>query len=285
MDTIWGTSLLDGFAARAHDAGWVGTWKAVAFLGSSTFFVVLLPLVLATLRARAALPFTIAVLGSGLLTEWLKHAVARPRLDPATFGAPILESADTFGVDAFPSGHALMAVVVWGWTASRRPFPGATWVAGLLVAAIATSRLTLLRHDLLDVGAGLAIGSVALLALVTGERRLRELWHLPWVEQAGLWLLLAGIAQAVLGTDATAILAGVLGGAGAGTAWVWGMRRASRVDLTRRLARGALALAGVAAIRWAASDLTGWTLFWTYAGAGFWVAGLVPRGLGGPIRD
>lgn len=285
MDTIWGTGLLEWCASRADDPAWVAGWRAVAFLGSSTFFVVLLPWVLATLRPRLGLPFTAAVLGSGLVTEILKHAVARPRLDPADFGAPVLEAADSFGADAFPSGHALMAVVVWGWIAARRPFPRAGWVAGLVVAAIAASRLALLRHDLLDVVAGLAIGGL-LLTLLVGWERLwaADLWELPWVEQAGIWLLVGLGVQAAAGLDSTAILAGVLSGAGVGTAWLRGTQKGGAVGWGRRFVRGLVALAGVLAVRQVAPDLHGWMLFGIYAAAGLWVTAVAPRWLGGPIR-
>jgi len=287
MESIWGTPLLEWFARHTHSTVWVAGWRGVAFLGSATFFVVLLPLALATLRARTGLHFTAAVLVSGVVTEVLKAAIARPRLDPASFGAGSLEAVGEFGVNAFPSGHVLMAVVVWGWVAAQRPFRGAGWVAGALITLIAASRMALLRHDLLDISAGLGVGALVLVAVRAVERRASEdLWQLPWVEQAGLWTISCGLVQWSVGMASTAVLTGVLAGAGVGTSLLAAKRAGSEVGLTRRWVRGILALGGVLVARQLASGpMPEWGLFGVYAAAGLWVALVVPGFLGGAIRS
>ena len=112
-----------------------------------------------------------------------------------------------------------MAVVLWGWIAWRIRHRAGRAILLLLIATIAASRLALLRHDLFDVGGGLVIGAMLLVALDTFDRRIvPSLGRLPAVEQAGLWLLGGVLLQLVAGLAVTALVLGVGVGLGCGAA-------------------------------------------------------------------
>lgn len=220
METIYGETLLRGLAQMADSGPWLGFWRTIAFLGSADFFALALPLLFAAAPARWALRLGGAFAVSAALTEFLKASVDRLRPDLLLLGvAAPLESAGAFENAAWPSGHALMAIVLWGWVAWRIRHRAARVILVLLITAIATSRLALLRHDLLDVGGGLMIGAVLLVILDTFDRRVApSLGRLPAIEQAGLWLLGGVLLQLAAGLPVTALVLGVGVGLGCGAA-------------------------------------------------------------------
>lgn len=139
---------------------------------------VVLPIVLASLarlwragRRLAAASLALTMAGQGLLQWGLKVLFARPR--PELVGA--LGDAPGF---SFPSGHALVGVVLYGYLAYlvglrwSRPAPrlalGAA--AGLVALAVGVSRLYLAVHYLTDVLAGWALGVVWLLLAARASR-------------------------------------------------------------------------------------------------------------------
>ena len=108
--------------------------------------------------------------GGEILNQAGKHLAGRAR--PPAMDA--LASADGY---AFPSGHAVLAAagwftITWVWTAphgggsgrARRP-PALASAAGLVVAAVAASRVVLGVHWLSDVIAGSGIGLAWAVAL------------------------------------------------------------------------------------------------------------------------
>ncbi len=287
MEELAGRQLLALLAARAADPAWRDVWQAIAFLGSADFFAVSLPLLFAFAPMRWALRLGLAFAASATTSEALKAAIGRPRMDPLEFGLPgALEDPGVYANHAFPSGHTLMAVVLWGTVAANVRSP---WLRGgcvALVAAIAFSRLALLRHDLIDVGGGLVIGAALLAALVAGERAWGDsLARLPRVERAGLWLLAALALQLALGLEITAVVLGVGAGLGVGAiAGAGRKRRTVRVPLGRGILRAGLAVGGVAGVRWLAEPGAGHApmlLFALYFVGALWVSGIVPSVLGG----
>lgn len=287
MEELAGRQLLALLAARAADPVWNELWRAIAFLGSADFFAVALPVLFAIAPMRWALRLGLAFTASATTSEALKAAIGRPRIDPLEFGLPAgLEDPGAYASHAFPSGHTLMAVVLWGSVAANARSPWLRAACAVLVAAIAFSRLALVRHDLIDVGGGALIGAVLLVLLVWGERAWGDsLARLPRVERAGLWLLAALAAHLAIGLEVTAVVLGVGAGVGvgaiAGAGW---KRRTERTSVALAVPRVVLAVAGVAAVRWIAEPGDGFTpttLFALYFVAAVWVAGLVPAALGG----
>ncbi len=110
---------------------------------------------------QRALGILIAVGGSGVAMEILKHVIARPR-PPHTFQA-YLETGYSF-----PSGHTTGAMALYGflwWLAWKHMAPGRTRTLVLallpiLIVAVGFSRLYLGVHYLSDVLGGFALGAV-----------------------------------------------------------------------------------------------------------------------------
>jgi membrane-associated phospholipid phosphatase len=279
VNEIYGEALLRQLADLAERPGWLSLWTAISFLGSATFFTLLVPALFALATQAFALRCTARVMISAWVTELLKWLVGRPRLDPLQLGATRpLEHAGLFENDSLPSGHALMAVVVWIGLARERASPARLAAASALVLLIAFSRLALLRHDLLDVVAGLLAGALLSATIEWLRRRLQAWRELPWIELAGLWAIASVLAQRAVPTDGAAVVSGVLAGVGFGAA----ARRnaAQRAPLTP----GALwiLLANwivVAALGWAAERMAvgqPLLLFGLYAAAGLWIAAVTP---------
>lgn len=176
---------LDGAVAvwlHSHATGFAtDVLRAVTQLGGATFLltvtiVAALVLLLKRRIAHAALMGAALVGGEGLNMA-LKAAFERPR---PSFSEPLATAAGY----SFPSGHAMVALTVYGALAfvtatsvkSRRAQALIPVAAAVLVLAIGFSRLYLGVHYVSDVlaayGAGLAWLTVCGLALL-GASRLR----------------------------------------------------------------------------------------------------------------
>jgi len=116
-------------------------------------------------RWGEAATMAIAALGALGLNFWLKELFGRARPE-------LWERVVEVRHYSFPSGHAMMSMVVYGfigyWLAARfRPYQG--WLlalATLIVVAIGTSRLYLGVHWPTDVAAGFAAGLVWLVSCI-----------------------------------------------------------------------------------------------------------------------
>ena len=189
--------------------------KAITALGEEELFLVLLPLLFWCVDPAVGARLLFAFLPSSYLNSLLKDVFAHPRpyeLDPTLK----LHDAEGYGL---PSGHAQLAVVVWGVIAAefRRAW---LWVVViLLMALIGFSRIYLGVHFPTDVLGGWALGAVSLVAYLALAPRFEA-----WVKKAGL------VAQLVLSVAASAALllvhptadtvpvTAVLAGAGVGVA-------------------------------------------------------------------
>jgi cation-transporting P-type ATPase E len=115
-------------------------------------------------RWRPALYLTLATAGAAIFVAGVKHFIQRPR--PVSIYDGIAEYS-------FPSGHASMSVVLFGFLAVilAQGAPSAwrrviAFAALLLILMISLSRVYLGAHWLSDVAAGLGFG-VAWIALLT----------------------------------------------------------------------------------------------------------------------
>jgi undecaprenyl-diphosphatase len=108
---------------------------------------------------RTALILVVDAITAGILDQTLKFCIARPR--PTLFDE--ITRPETF---SFPSGHAMMSMVVYGGIAAalvvHRPWRKPWLIGGtaLLILAIGFSRVYLGVHWPFDVLAGYAAGSV-----------------------------------------------------------------------------------------------------------------------------
>ena len=166
-------------------------WNFVTDFGDTAVTLPLAALMLAFLLVsgwrRAALSLAIALAACGV-------AIALTKLALESCGQPLLHTEITN-----PSGHAAVSATVYGslavlfadtTPASRRWIPIAG--AGLLLAAIALSRIVLDAHSLIEVVLGLAIGLAALGLFY------RYLSTEPAVAIRSLWLALGALAVIAL---------------------------------------------------------------------------------------
>lgn len=139
-------------------------------LGDGVVIALVAAVVLASLlwrRSWRTAGYWAAAVGFGqLVATMIKLVLQRPR--------PVTAQYDGLSTYAFPSGHATMSMVVYGFlavlVASQFPTPRrwlAYALAALLISAIAVSRLYLGAHWLSDVLGGLSLGLawVSLLAI------------------------------------------------------------------------------------------------------------------------
>lgn len=125
---------------------------------------------------------------SGLINGFLKDFFQDPRplielmLDPKV--------GTSYG---WPSGHAQIAVTLWGLIAYELKDKRATIGAGILIFLIAFSRMYLGVHDLGDVISGLVIGAIIL-----------AIWHLAVIYKIyeslskKSWMMAIGLFQIII---------------------------------------------------------------------------------------
>jgi membrane-associated phospholipid phosphatase len=142
----------------------LGTWlktpmEIFTFLGNEYFFLILLPALYWCLEAGIGLRVGIILLLSTSVNDSLKLAFHGPR--PYWFSTDVIRYASETSFGA-PSGHAQIAIGVWGMlAASLRKWWG--WlIAILIILLIGISRLYLGVHFPHDVILGWLIGAILL---------------------------------------------------------------------------------------------------------------------------
>lgn len=196
----------------------IGIWGLITQLGDPWFLMVLAILVyfLGAERSLAEGPrdgaFVLAVTFAAFsLIDLLKNLFAAPRPSGAgtvtipTWLPPVLEgtfrSVTTGTGYAFPSGHALGTTAVFAALASQLKVgsPSVRWaVAGAGVALVATSRVIIGVHFVVDVGVGVVAGaSLFAIAASIGEKRPLRVFALGIV----LGLLAVGVSATQLPGD------------------------------------------------------------------------------------
>jgi membrane protein DedA with SNARE-associated domain/membrane-associated phospholipid phosphatase len=169
-----------------HRVGWItGFMRGATWLGSNAVVIPVALIVAAAfvVRRRSYRPLVqlaAAVVSSILLYDAVKVWVHRPR-------PPIADRLVHVSGYSFPSGHATVAVAVWG-TMVLILAPGRSprmklllgVAAGAISLLVAVSRLYLGVHWFTDVVGGLALGAtilscIALLSLALGVESLRNL--------------------------------------------------------------------------------------------------------------
>lgn len=140
-----------------------------SFVGSETFFLILLPLGYWFVHKGAFGRFGLLLLLSALLNAYLKAVWQVPRPDVEW----LIETSGW----SFPSGHAQVAAAIWPWLAYES---GRRWcypAAAVLVVGIACSRVYLGVHYPSDVAAGAAIGLASAALFGLALRATPEIWR------------------------------------------------------------------------------------------------------------
>jgi membrane-associated phospholipid phosphatase len=140
--------------------GWLKTpMEIFSFFGTEYFFLILLPMLYWCVEASLGLKVGIILLLSTTANDALKMAFQGPR--PYWVSSDVIgyASETSFGL---PSGHAQIAVGVWGMLAARLRKGWGWLVAVLIILLIGISRLYLGVHFPLDVIFGWLIGALLL---------------------------------------------------------------------------------------------------------------------------
>jgi membrane-associated phospholipid phosphatase len=134
--------------------GLTGPMKFFTFLGTENFFLLFLPAVYWCIDSALGLRLAVVVLSANSLSATLKLAFHLPRPYWIDSRVKALSTELTYGL---PSGHALDAAAIWGFSAAQLKRRWA-WPAALgVIFLISLSRLYLGVHFATDVLGGLAV--------------------------------------------------------------------------------------------------------------------------------
>lgn len=283
METVWNMGIPWNLFFQNLGAGLRTPMEVFSFLGTESFFLLLMPALYWCVEAGIGLRVGVILLLNAGVNDALKLTFHGPR--PYWYGPEVMAYAHetSFGL---PSGHAQMAFGVWGMLAAivNR---GWGWVIALLVILlIGISRLYLGVHFLHDVMVGWLIGAGLLwLVLRTWQPVAARLKSLSGAQQllasflASLGLFLFSLvpflclkitgwqplpawaehARDAVSLSAALTAAGTLFGLLAGMAW---LNRRGGFDaggaLWQRILRYLLGLAGVLVFYLGLKALFGW---------------------------
>ena len=157
-------------------------FQYITWLGYKDFLFLFVPFCYWFFDRKIFSTFTLFVFISALINAFLKDFFQDPRPENIESIDPFLVSLDpSYG---FPSGHAQLAVVIWGFILLRSKNNFIKTLCLFLIASISFSRIYLGVHDIADVISGIIFGIVSLILLEQllsnkGEwlRKLNKTWH------------------------------------------------------------------------------------------------------------
>lgn len=208
----WGLNLIIAIQ-QYHTPALDTILRAITFLGEEQFYILLLPFVLWCVDFNWGVRLSLILILSSYINTDLKDLFRQPR--PFDINSAVkLDDADGYGL---PSGHAQLALAVWGALA--------VWIKKLwfwiftvsVILLISFSRIYLGVHFPTDIFAGWTIGIIFLCLYFTlepgAEKKLTNL-------NRSAQLLIAFIVPVILillhpVKDTTSAM-GILAGAGAG---------------------------------------------------------------------
>ena len=157
-------------------------FQYITWLGYKDFLFLFVPFCYWFFDRKIFSTFTLFVFISALINAFLKDFFQDPRPKNIESIDPFLASLDpSYG---FPSGHAQLAVVIWGFILLRSKNNFIKILCLFLIASISFSRIYLGVHDIADVISGIIFGIVSLLLLeqlLSNKggwlRELNKTWH------------------------------------------------------------------------------------------------------------
>ncbi len=138
-------------------------FQYITWLGYSDFLFLFIPFCywFCDRKTYGALPQFVFI--SALINSLAKSFFEDPRPDSTFNIDPWLDTIDpSFG---FPSGHAQLAVVIWGFIFLKSSNASIKTIAMFLLVSISLSRIYLGVHDINDVIGGLILGGISLIFL------------------------------------------------------------------------------------------------------------------------
>ncbi len=159
MITVLQVDLLWVIAFQSAGEWLIAPMKFFSFLGSETFFILVLPVLYWSLDSALGMRVGVALLLSGGLNDLFKLAFHSPRPYWVSADVQARAAETSFGL---PSGHAQISVGVWGMAAAYLRRAWAWLAACLLMLLIGLSRSFLGVHFFLDVVVGWIMGAALL---------------------------------------------------------------------------------------------------------------------------
>jgi membrane-associated phospholipid phosphatase len=204
MEAIWNIEI--GLIAGIQTSLiWLaGFFKAVTFLGSEEFFILVMPVLYWCVDTSIGLRIGIILLLSGHINGVFKVLFHSPR--PFWYSQDIkaLSTETSFGM---PSGHAMNTASIWGLAAVLSKKKWFAILSAVVIFLVGFSRLVLGMHFISDVIVGWALGLILLLLFVKldkpvsgwlAKRRLSELYWVVLLSTAFL-IFIGYLAVAITG--------------------------------------------------------------------------------------
>jgi membrane-associated phospholipid phosphatase len=146
----------------------LGAWlelpmRFFTFLGSEEFFLLILPALYWSIDTALGLQIGLILLFNSWLNGLFKLIFAAPRPYWVSLEVKALAAESSFGI---PSGHAQIAIGVWGALAARLRKRWVWGIAALVIFFIGFSRLYLGVHFVHDVLVGWLLGGLTLWAFL-----------------------------------------------------------------------------------------------------------------------
>lgn len=181
-----------------------GFFKAITFLGSEEFFILVMPVLYWCIDTGIGLRIGLILLLSGHFNEVFKVLFHSPRPFWYNTDVKALSTETSFGM---PSGHAMNTTSIWGlaaWLARKRWF---TVLSIAVILLVGFSRIVLGMHFISDVLAGWILGLILLFLVITLDRPIST-W-LAKQSNAGLyWTVILSAAALLLIGFAALIISG-----------------------------------------------------------------------------
>lgn len=204
---------MEPFIANGHDIivalqAWrspplTALFRVFALLGDPEFILFLVPILLWTVDWRVGMYVALLYAGTGVVNSALKLTFDQPRpYDPLV--EPLIDEVG----GGFPSGHAQISVVLWGWLAHRSRRRWVLTAAAVLIFGIGLSRLYLGVHFPHDVVGGWFIGLVMLAAVLRWAPAVEEWLRRQPFSRNLVIAALPGILVGVLAVDLLLMRAG-----------------------------------------------------------------------------
>lgn len=154
-------------------------FRAFTFLGDDEFYMLMVGVLFWCVSKPLSFWTAFVLLTSGTCSNLIKDLTMLPRPDIAGVTHP--------DNSAFPSGHTLTSVTVWGYMALRLKRTGFWIWAIIAIILVGFSRMVIGVHFLGDILGGLAIGILFLLLFIWLSR---VFYEKGWVEKYSFPLLL-----------------------------------------------------------------------------------------------
>lgn len=142
-------------------------WVLVTSLGSTGFYLALLPIVYHSLHARHSMVVASSLMVTAGITGAAKELIALPRPPRELW----LVEASGYG---FPSGHASGSSSFWSSLSLVRPRPCLMALSVVIVTFVSVSRVVLGVHFLRDVAGGILLGLLVAALIYAASGRLGE---------------------------------------------------------------------------------------------------------------